>query len=275
MTPGSPLAAAVFAIVVTAVLARGGAAQTAVEIATGAKFDVAPGGTVEFRGVNGEATFVGAPGTQVVVFYARDVPADVKIVTFSTPAGLTVCTVYVSTDPKKPTECLPGGKGRLAAGRIRDQSRVRFRIQVPRGVHVRAGIDQGDLKSGAITGNLHLYSNNGDVLVHDGGGPGTITAGVGLLGNIDAILAKAQNGPARREVRLTAAGGTQIRVGVPAGVGLSYSVSTQRPATFAPAFGERKTAPPLVTGHLGTLDEHVRLVADTGISARFVALQAK
>jgi hypothetical protein len=145
MTPGSPLAAAVFAIVVTAVLARGGAAQTAVEIATGAKFDVAPGGTVEFRGVNGEATFVGAPGTQVVVFYARDVPADVKIVTFSTPAGLTVCTVYVSTDPKKPTECLPGGKGRLAAGRIRDQSRVRFRIQVPRGVHVRAGIDQGDL----------------------------------------------------------------------------------------------------------------------------------
>lgn len=267
--------AAACAIAVMTGLAGGAAAQTAVEIATGATFDVAPGGTIEFRAVNGEAAFVQAPGAEVVVFYARDVPTDVKVVTYSTPAGLTVCTVYVSTDPKKPTGCLPGGQGRLAAGRIRDQSRVRFRIQVPRGVHVSASIDQGDLKSGPLTGNLRLYSNNGDVLVHDGGGPGTIAAGVGLLGNVDAILAKTQHGPARREVRLTAAGGTQIRVGVPPGIGLSYSVSTQRPATFAPAFGERKTAPPLLTGHLGTIDDHVRLAVDTGISARFVALPVK
>jgi hypothetical protein len=251
------------------------AAQPQGDIATGTKFDVAPGASVNFRAVNGEATFLETPGNQVVVFYARDVPADVKIVTFTTPQGLTVCTVYVSTDPKKPTECLPDGSGRLAAGRIRDQSRVRFRIQVPPGVHVNASIDQGDLKANAITGNLHLYSNNGNVLVVDGGGPGTINAGAGLLGNVDAMIAKAQKGPARREVKLSVVGGGQVRVAMPSDVAASYRISTQRPAYFAPVFGERKTEPGLLSGHVGPLGEQVYLNVETGISGRFGLLPAK
>ena len=145
-------------------------AQTpATEITTGTNIPLAAGATLELRAVNGEASFLKAPGDQVVVEFARAVPADVKIVTLTTPQGVTVCTIYASYDPKKPTECLPDGKGRLAAGKIKDQSRVQFRIRVPSGVHVKATIDQGDLKCIGITGNVQFYSNNGYVLVHDAG----------------------------------------------------------------------------------------------------------
>lgn len=264
-----------FGVLTVVALAGGAAAQTPVEIATGARFDLAPGATVDLRAVNGEATFLEAPGTEVAVFFARDVPAAVKIVALTTPEGLTVCTVYASTDPKKPTECLPGGKGRLAAGRIRDQSRVRFRIQVPPGVHVKATIDQGNLKSNLLTGNLRLYSNNGNVLVVDGGGPGTINAGVGLLGDVDAVIAKAQKGPARREVKLSAVGAGQVRVAMPPDVAASYRIWTQRPAYFAPVFGERKTDAGVLSGQVGPPGDQVSLEVDTGISGRFGLVPAK
>ena len=187
--------------------ARPAAAQIpATEITTGTKISLAAGATLELRAVNGEASFLKAPGDQVVVEFARAAPADVKVVTLTTPSGVIICTVYASSDPKKPTECSADGKGRLAAGKVKDQSRVQFRIRVPPGVHVKATIDQGDLKCIGITGNLQFYSNNGYVLVHDAGGPGTIDAGVGLLGNVDAVIAKEQNGPGLRRVRLRTIG---------------------------------------------------------------------
>ena len=109
---------------------------------------------------------------------------------------------------------------------------MQFRIRVPSGVHLTATIGQGDLKSMGITGNLRFYSNNGYVLVHDAGGPGTIQAGVGLLGNVDAVIAKVQNGPALRQVRLQAIGSGRVRVAMPTTVGASYSIATQLPAAI-------------------------------------------
>src|SRR5690349_7896660 len=113
----------VLGTLVLVAMAREGAAQSAaaaVEITTGANIPVAVGKTVELQAVHGEASFLSAPGDQVVVELARDVPADVKIVTLTTPDGLTVCTVYASSNPKSPTECLPGSKGRLASGKPKD-----------------------------------------------------------------------------------------------------------------------------------------------------------
>ena len=250
--------------------------STATEIATGANIPVAIGATLELRAVNGEASFIKAPGDQVVVEFARAVPADVKVVTLTTPGGVTVCTVYASSDPKKPTECLADGKGRLASGKPKDQSRVQFRIRVPEGVHVKATIDQGDLKCMGITGNLQFYSNNGYVLVHDAGGPGTIDAGVGLLGNVDAVISKVQNGPGLRGVRLRTIGSGRVRVAMPTTIGASYTIATQTTAAIDPAFGVEKVAPPVLIGHVGPAgDSHVRLDVDTGIAGQFVMQVAK
>ena len=60
-------------LLVTSVLFAGAAAaQTpATEIATGANIPVAAGAMLELRAVNGEATFLKAPGDQVVVEFAR------------------------------------------------------------------------------------------------------------------------------------------------------------------------------------------------------------
>ncbi len=252
-------------------------AQTpATEITTGANIPLAAGATLELRAVNGEASFLKAPGDQVVVEFARAVPADVRIVTLTTAQGLTICTVYASSDPKKPTECLPDGKGRLAAGKIKDQSRVQFRIRVPPGVHVKATIDQGDLKCIGITGNLQFYSNNGYVLVHDAGGPGTIDAGTGLLGDVDAVIAKEQNGPGLRRVRLRTIGSGRVRVAMPTTVGAGFNVSTQRAAAIDPVFRVEKLTPPLLNGHVGPAgDTQVQLDVDTGIAGQFVMLPAK
>jgi hypothetical protein len=252
------------------------AQTTTTEIATGVKIPVTAGATLELRAVNGEASFLKAPGDEVVVEYARAVPADVKIVTLTTSDGVTVCTVYASSDPQKPTECLPDGKGRLAPGKAKDQSRVQFRIRVPSGVHVKASIDHGDLKCIGITGNLQFYSNNGYVLVHDAGGPGTIDAGVGLLGNVDAVISKVQNGPGLRRVRLRAIGSGRVRVAMPTTVGASYTIATQQPAAIDAVFGLGKGSPPVLNGHVGPAgSSQVQLDIDTGIAGQFVMQPAK
>jgi len=252
------------------------AQPAAVEIATGAHIPIAPGNTIEFRAVNGEASFLPASDEQAIVEYARDVPADVKIVTLTTPEGVTVCTVYASSNPKTPTECLPNGKGRLAAGKVKDQSRVRFRIRVPAGVHVSATITQGDLKSMGIVGNLRLYSNNGYVLVHDGGGPGTIQAGTGLLGDVDAVIAKAQNGSTARDVRLATIGSGRVRVAMPTTISASYKIATNAAAEFDQIFHVEKVAPPVLIGSVGPPGaSQIRLDVDTGIAGRFIMLPAK
>lgn len=258
--------------VAMAALPRASAAQSATEVATGATMAVASGATVQLRAVNGEASFVTAPGDQVVIEYARAVPADVKVVSLATAEGLTICTVYTSSDPKKPTDCLPGGKGRLSSGKAKEASRVQLRIRVPAGVHVSATIDQGDLKAAGITGNLRLYSSNGDLVVNDAGGPGTVFAGVGMLGNIDAEIAKSQNGPTLREIQLAAAGSGRVRVAMPTTVGASYRITSQRPPVIDPVFGTRNA----LIGHLGPAgDSAVRLSVDTGIAGQFTLLPAK
>lgn len=252
------------------------AQPAAVEIATDAHIPIAPGKTIEFRAVNGEASFLPALDAQAVIEYARDVPADVKIVTLTTPEGVTVCTVYASSNPKTPTECLPNGKGRLAAGKVNDQSRVRFRIRVPAGVHVSATINQGDLKAMGIVGNLRLYSNNGYVLVHDGGGPGTIQAGTGLLGDVDAVIANAQNGPTARDIRLATIGSGRVRVAMPTTISASYKIATNAAAEFARIFHVEKVAPPVLIGSVGPPGaSRIRLDVDTGIAGRFIMLPAK
>jgi hypothetical protein len=263
-------------LMATAMTRDSGAQSAAAEIASGATFPVAVGATVEFQGVNVEVSFLKAPADQVVVEYARAVPADVKIVTLPTAAGVTICTVYASSDPKKPTECLPESKGRLAVGKPKNASFVRFRIRVPAGVHVAATTGYGDLKAMGITGNLRLYSNNGYVLVYDAGGPGTIDAGIGLLGKLDAVIAKEQKGPSRRRISLQSIGSGAVRVGLPTTVTASYKVATNATPIVDPVFGIEKMAPPVAVGSVGPPGQSdVWLDVDTGIAGQFTLFRAK
>jgi hypothetical protein len=99
---------------------------------------------------------------------------------------------------------------------------------------------------------------------------------VGLLGNVDAVIAKAQKGPVLRQVRLETVGSGRVRVAMPTTVSASYSIATQRPAAIDKVFGVEKVAPPVLVGHLGpTGDSQVRLDVDTGIAGQFMLMPAK
>ena len=62
-------------LVLAAVAREGGAQSAAVVIATGTNIPMTAGTTLELQAVHGEASFLSASGDQVVVEYARDVPA--------------------------------------------------------------------------------------------------------------------------------------------------------------------------------------------------------
>ena len=104
------------------------------EIASGSRLPVAAGKTFELRALNGEASFLQAEDERVLVEYVADVPADVKVVALTAPDGVTISTVYPSSDPKKTTECLPGQRLRCRQLR-RHQSRSYEQEADPWGNH--------------------------------------------------------------------------------------------------------------------------------------------
>lgn len=95
-------------------------------------------------------------------------------------------------------------------------------------------------------------------------------ANVGLLGNIQAGLAR---GERRREVRLSSPGSGRVRVVMPNGLSVRYSIATQLPPRIDPAFGITAKKGPLV-GSTSPLATEVDLTVDTGIAGEFVLQQS-
>lgn len=76
---------------------------------------IAPGQTVEVRGVNGpvraEPSATGQVEVQAIKSGRFDDPRAVRIVVVPHPEGVTICSVYPDVDGQ-PNECRPGGGGR-------------------------------------------------------------------------------------------------------------------------------------------------------------------
>ena len=229
-----------------------------VELPSGARVDVFGG--------SGYILLKKAAGSQVTVSVVKSkLAADFPVTMLKTSEGITICAVYPSEDPKKPHECLPGGKGRLYAGNPTKLPDIGITVELPDGIAASASLGAGELRSTAVTGDVTLYSDRGTITVTDGG-VGNIRALVGLLGNIQAGLA---HGKQRREVQLNSPGSGRVRVVMPADLSVRYSVSTQRPPRVDPAFGIKATTGPLF-GSTSPLATEVVLTVDTGIAGEFV-----
>ncbi|MDX1388773.1 MAG: DUF4097 family beta strand repeat-containing protein [Acidobacteriota bacterium] len=124
---------------------------------------VAPGQTVEIKGVNGdivaEPVAGGAVDVHAVKSSRRDDPGEVTIEIIEHAGGVTVCAVY----PGKNNNCEPGPNGNLGA-KDNDVT-VSFTIGVPAGVNfvgqtVNGSIEIKDLDAGArantVNGNVNL-----------------------------------------------------------------------------------------------------------------------
>ncbi len=130
---------------------------------------VAPGGTVEIKGVNGSITAVNSAGSGVVVEATRtgrrSDPTEVQIVVIEHAGGVTVCAVYPSALLQR-NECGPGDEGRLGARN--NDVQVAFRVQVPASSNLAAKTANGAVSVVGVTREVVANSTNGDVRV-DGG----------------------------------------------------------------------------------------------------------
>ena len=245
------------------------------ELAAGqTRVTMARGKLLEFKGSNTAVEITKSAGAEAVFTVVKDAAAaNIRVQLVTHDKGVTVCAVYPSKDPKKPNECLPGVKGRLSQGNPKDLPALRVRIEVPAGVDMSATTAFGDLKSTGAPGNLSLYSGRGNLAIVDGGA-GDIQAGVGLLGNIDAVIVPSAAGVAARRTRFEAAGSGQIRVAMPTNMPFRYVISSQSALTIDPAFKFEKTTGPLITGSHGGGVGEVSLSVDTGIAGRFILRRA-
>jgi hypothetical protein len=260
-------AAGVFVLLALVMPDRASTAQTSeirvgepatVSLPSGARVDVSSGG--------GYVLLKKATAADVVITVVKSkLAADVPVTMLKTPEGITICAVYPAQDPKKPHECLPGGKGRLYDGNPQKLPEIGITVELPDGIAATASIGAGEVRSTAVTGDVVLYSDRGTVTVTDGG-VGHIRATVGLLGNIQAGLAR---GTKRREVRLHSPGSGRVRVVMPSDLSVRYNISTQMPPRVDPAFGITAKTGPLI-GSTSPLATDVDLTVDTGIAGVFI-----
>ncbi|HUR20404.1 MAG TPA: hypothetical protein VMZ90_06305 [Vicinamibacterales bacterium] len=259
--------AAVLALLAVVLPARPARAQaTEIRVKEPVTLPLPSGARVEVYGGSGHILLKKASGPDVVVTVVKSqLAADMPVMMLKTPEGITICAVYPSKDPKKPHECVPGGKGRLYEGNPEKLPDIGINVELPEGMAATASMGAGEVRADAVTGDVVLYNDRGTVRVNDGG-VGRVQANVGMLGNILAVLA---NGKKRRELRLNSPGMGRVRVITPKDLSVRYRVSTQVAPLIDPAM-DIKPKTGLLFGSTSLGEAEVDLVVDTGITGQFV-----
>lgn len=124
---------------------------------------VAPGMTLEIKGVNGDVTAEAATSGEAevtaVMRARRSDPRDVRVEVVQHAGGITFCAVYPSRDLDKPNHCAPGDQGRM---NVQDNDvRVTFTVRVPPGVSFAGRTVNGDISAQSLNGPVDLKTVNG------------------------------------------------------------------------------------------------------------------
>jgi len=153
---------------------------------------LAPGKTLEIRGVNGPITADPGSGSQVVVTAEkhgrRSDPDEVKIEVVQDADGVTICAVY------------PGDSNRCGSGddyhmRTHDNDvEVRFHAQVPPGVRLAGETVNGDVEANDLAGPVTASTVNGSVRLGTSAGD---ASGTTVNGNVTAAVRGQGQGPLR------------------------------------------------------------------------------
>ena len=163
---------------------------------------VAPGQSVEIKGVNGEVKAQPAAGDRVEVTAAkrsrRSDPGSVQIQVVEHAGGVTICAVYPTREGRAPNECAPGEGGRMS---VQDNDvNVSFSVRVPSGVGLVARTVNGGVEADGLTGDVDAHTVNGGVRLSTAGKAeaetvnGSITASVGQADGTEPLSFKTVNG---------------------------------------------------------------------------------
>lgn len=226
--------------------------------------------TLEIKSLHGEITVVRSKDEHARVSITRDAGATApRIAMVTHERGVTICTVYTSPNPKKPNECVPRNKGRLTEGVTRQSPSVRFRAEVPDGVHFAGQIVFGDFNADVGASNLDLKSVNGNISIKETGAR-VVQAETSGKGSIDAVISPADARPERRIVRLGVMMG-DLRVAIPRTLPVNYTIMAEQ-RIDTPFKLERPD--PFYTGSLGPAgDPAMTLTLSAGSRMGKVSLQ--
>jgi hypothetical protein len=126
---------------------------------------LAPGQTVEIKGVNGAVDAGPASGSEVEVTAVkhgrRSNPDSVRIEVVEHAGGVTVCAVYPGVG-RRQNECRAGGDGSDSHD---NDVEVHFTVKVPRGVNLSATTVNGEVHVRDLESDVEANSVNGSVEV--------------------------------------------------------------------------------------------------------------
>ena len=178
---------------------------------------IAPGATLEIKGINGRITAVASTGREIELVALkrgrRHDPKLVEIEFVENDGGLTICAVYPSSDDRK-NECKPGKTGRMSV-RNNDVN-VEFSLKVPAGVSFVARTVNGSVHADGLGGDVAGYTVNGSVQLDAQGRAqaetvnGSIRATLGKVDWKDPVAFRTVNGSVR--VSLPASANASVRV---------------------------------------------------------------
>jgi Putative adhesin len=210
--------------------------------------NIAPGGTVEIKGVNGgiHADGTGSGGAVEVTAVKRgrkSDPGEVEIKVIERAGGVTICAVYPSRSGA-PNECVPGEGGRM---NVRDNDvDVQFHVHVPAGVRFVGRTVNGGIEAKGLPADAEAYTVNGGVTVNAGG---TIRAET-VNGGVEASFGRADW---TGEIRLkTVNGGIDVALPGSASADLSASTVNGDIQTDFPITVQGRLTKRHLTGTIGT-----------------------
>lgn len=219
---------------------------------------IAPGATLEIKGVNGRITASPSAGREIELHALkrgrRHDPKLVEIEFVEHEGGLTICAVYPSRDGQ-PNECKPGKGGRISV-RNNDVN-VEFTLKVPANVAFVGRTVNGSVDADGLSGNVEAYTVNGGVRLGALGHAraetvnGSIRATLGKADWKEPLAFKTVNGSVR--VSLPASANASVRVetvngGIESEFAMSDSKKTRRSLTGTIGSGGRELSIKTVNG---------------------------
>lgn len=225
---------------------------------------IAPGKTIEIKGINGAIEAEPARGSTVEVSAVkrgrRHDPKEVEIKVVEHGGGVTICAVYPSPDGI-PNECAPGEHGRMNT-RNNDVD-VKFTVRVPSGVRFVGRTVNGGISSASLESEVEGHTVNGSINIS-----GTSMAQAGTVNG--GIAVDLRGGPLKQALAFRTVNGS-INVALPQDINADLEVSTINGSinTDFPVTIQGHVHPKHLRGKLGSGGPRLELnTVNGGISLR-------
>lgn len=208
---------------------------------------IAPGKTIEVKGINGAIEAEPAHGSSVEVSAVkrgrRHDPKEVEIKVVEHGGGVTICAVYPSPDGI-PNECAPGERGRINS-RNNDVD-VKFTVRVPSGVRFVGRTVNGGISTASLESEVEGYTVNGGINIS-----GTSMAQASTVNG--GITVDLHGGPLKQALAFRTVNGS-INVALPQDTNADIEVSTVNGSikTDSPVTIQGTVHPKHLRGKLGS-----------------------